>query len=294
MARPTILLVEDHEDIRDHLALQFHQEGAHVLTAANSDEAYGIFQRRASEVAALVTDVRLDENDPRDRGGLELAEKIADILPNLPLIGVTAYDPSVGAGVLDDVYEKKTPRAKRSIFRFIGSIISRAAAYDEARYADVPETLNRLRVKYGISSRDFATLVSSRRVSDLGRLALLAWHDAQGVVEGEDPEVEDRAAGGGRCLRFLNAGTHVRGSASLRSDVAVVIRSVSEGVIAELYGMPLVFTYGDTEDEAVSALLAHLFDCFKSMGSVDEFIGPNLADVVRFHAFLTGAFSARN
>lgn len=289
MARPTILLVEDRSDIRDELAREFHDAGARVLATASAADALKMFQRRAFEIAALVTDVRLEDETDEDISGVSLAKQISEVSPTLPRYGVTAYDSSVGVGVLDEVYSKtiKSSLAPMSIYQNITKIVDFASRYDEARFRDIPGDLLAIKNKYRISGADFTLLVSSWRIADLGRLALLTWHDVQdkGVSDEDESRPEDQA----RRIQFIPAGTEI-GDATLRVDLAVVVREVEGGFIVELYGMPLIYAYADTNEEAVWALVEHLYDCYGNMGKPDEFSGPNILDVVRFRAFLDQLF----
>jgi CheY-like chemotaxis protein len=296
---PTILLVEDRDNVRDQLARNLHEAGAVVLPARDSNEAYRVYQRRVSEIAALVTDIRLDEADTNDRSGVTLAKRIAQIAPDMPRFGVTAYNTQVGEGFFDEVFEKKIRKTARSIYRHFTSIVQRASQYDDARYSTVPADLLALKEKYGISNSDFSTLISSWRVEDIGRLAFLEWHDVQGAdtnsSNADDHQVDHQSRGDRyeRRITFVRRGRRINEIGSVINDFAVVSRFTDEGVLAQLFGMPLIFTYADTEDEAVDALVDYLFECFTSMGQPEQFAPHNnLTDVVRFRAFLDRTFSA--
>ena len=249
-----------------------------------------------SEIAALVTDIRLDEANSNDRSGVILAKRIAQIAPAMPRFGVTAYDTHVAMGFLDEIFKKKTRRAPRSIYRHTASIVARAAEYDDSRYSSVPSELLALKEKYHINSTDFSTLVSSWRVGDIGRLAFLDWHEAQLVdstviaVECKD-QLETHEE---RQLSFVKKGTPVAESAVVANDFAIVSRFTDEGVLTQLFGMPLIFTYADTQQEAVTALIDYLYDCFLTMGEPRQFAAQNnFADVVRFRTFLDRTFANR-
>jgi CheY-like chemotaxis protein len=141
--RPTILVVEDRVPIRDRLARQFQEAGARVLPAATAEDALRLYKRQAFEIAALVTDIRLEDESEVDISGIELAKQIAEIDAGLPKFGVTAFDPSVGRGVLEKVFSKTIGGSDDplSIYRHIPEIVGRAVGYEEGRFRDVPKDL---------------------------------------------------------------------------------------------------------------------------------------------------------
>jgi hypothetical protein len=120
---------------------------------------------------------------------------------------------------------------------------------------------------------------------DLGRLALLAWHD----VQEEPPEPASVAS---RRIQFLPVGSEIGGLPPLRTDLAVVTRDLETGAIAELYGMPLIYAYAETSAAAVAELVEHLHECHVTMGRPEDFSGPNVLDVIRFRTFLDRLFES--
>lgn len=289
MVRPTILLVEDRPTIRDLYARVFQDAGARVLSAADAQDAYEVYRRQAFEISALVTDVRLESDSMFDISGIALAARIAEVDPDLPLYGLTAFEPHIGEAVLHQVLRKTVRDSDdpASIYKHVPRIIDTAQRYDDARFGNIPEELLQLKAKYRISAVDFERLISSWRIGDLGRLALLAWHDSQ--FEPIETERAD-APSGGRTIRFVARGSNVDGHAVLQQDMAAVTRATPSGFLAELYGMPLIFAHGDTPEGAITALLMHLRDCHRTMGTPDDFSGHNIVDVVRFRAFLDRLF----
>lgn len=288
MARPTILYVEDRPKMRDMYSRVFQEAGARVLAAANVNDAFKVYRRQAFEISALVTDIRLENESEFDVSGIGLATRIAEVDPGLPRIGLTAFDSQVGEGVLDEVLKKTVRHSDdpESIYKHVPRIVEMAQRYDENRFGNVPEDLLALKNKYRISSIDFERLISSWRIADLGRLALLAWHDSQNSVEDDEASPDDS----NRAIRFLPVGTPLPSGGSLQSPLAIVTHPAGTGTIAELYGMPLVFTFADDPDEAEQALLEHLFDCYGNIGDPDDFVGPNVIDVIRFRSFLNRLF----
>jgi CheY-like chemotaxis protein len=72
--------------------------------------------KRISEVDVVVVDYRLDDDDPSNQEGLELARQIRDVDPSLPIVGVSAYSQTeevLSSGLFDEFYEKGGPKARR-------------------------------------------------------------------------------------------------------------------------------------------------------------------------------------
>lgn len=81
-----VLLVDDDRKLLQKLELLLVSEGFHVFTAASRAEALALVQQHCFHVAVI--DVRLDENNPQNRDGLQLMHEIR------------AFDPSTGIIVL--------------------------------------------------------------------------------------------------------------------------------------------------------------------------------------------------
>jgi two-component system, NtrC family, response regulator AtoC len=84
----TILLVDDNEEFLASTSRILNRTFT-VLVASGSEDA----QKRAAEgIDSVILDVRLDENNPEDRGGLELLAWFRQNYPNIPVIMMTAVD----------------------------------------------------------------------------------------------------------------------------------------------------------------------------------------------------------
>ncbi len=83
-ARPTVLVVDDEEDIRRLLKLRLQSEGYAVETAASGTEALGRLENHRARV--VITDLRMDGMD-----GLALFDAIRRRWPGLPVIVLTAH-----------------------------------------------------------------------------------------------------------------------------------------------------------------------------------------------------------
>ena len=84
--RPTILVVDDHEDLRDAIAVLLEVEGYDVIDAANGREALKFLASGAYHVAAIVLDLAMPVMD----GWQFLAERRRhQALSDIPTIVVT-------------------------------------------------------------------------------------------------------------------------------------------------------------------------------------------------------------
>ena len=62
-ARPTVLVVDDHADLRDSIAVLLEIEGYDVVDAANGREALRCLSSRTADVAAIVLDLAMPVMD---------------------------------------------------------------------------------------------------------------------------------------------------------------------------------------------------------------------------------------
>jgi DNA-binding NtrC family response regulator len=81
----TVLFVDDDRVFRELLARVFQEEGYRVVLAEDGVQAPRVVRKEKPDV------VILDLQMPR-RSGLDLAEELNSIAPELPLILYTAYD----------------------------------------------------------------------------------------------------------------------------------------------------------------------------------------------------------
>jgi PAS domain S-box-containing protein len=82
----TILVVEDHEDVRTYVAHTLQGSGYRVLTAASGREALQRAERQSDPIHLLLTDVVMPEMT-----GLELARRLRSIRPDLRVLFMSGY-----------------------------------------------------------------------------------------------------------------------------------------------------------------------------------------------------------
>jgi PAS domain S-box-containing protein len=83
---PTLLLVEDDEDVRRMLSRLLLHEGYRVLVAADGVEAEALARRHAGDIALLITDLVM----PRLGGG-ETAQRLRALRPGLRVLFMSGY-----------------------------------------------------------------------------------------------------------------------------------------------------------------------------------------------------------
>lgn len=81
----TVMFVDDDQGFRELCKRVFQEEGYRVVLAEDGPQAIGLIETESPDVAIL--DVRMPQQT-----GLDLAEELNAIAPQLPVILYTAYD----------------------------------------------------------------------------------------------------------------------------------------------------------------------------------------------------------
>ena len=93
----TLLLVDDEESLREALRQILENRGYKVITAADGEEAIGLFTKHADAIQLVITDYGL----PR-RSGYDVVEQIKRKNPNVKVVIVTGFlDSDQRAGLAD-------------------------------------------------------------------------------------------------------------------------------------------------------------------------------------------------
>jgi two-component system cell cycle sensor histidine kinase/response regulator CckA len=82
----SVLVVEDEELVRDFACRLINAQGYRCLQASNGAEALGWVQERGDELHLILTDVVMPV-----MGGRELADRVARLRPELPVLYMSAY-----------------------------------------------------------------------------------------------------------------------------------------------------------------------------------------------------------
>lgn len=88
-----VLVAEDDPVVRTMLQRLLRDAGFEVRTAKHGDEALGMALRASGEFDLVVTDVRMPVMD-----GLELARRLRQRWPTLPVLYISGYDVELSAG----------------------------------------------------------------------------------------------------------------------------------------------------------------------------------------------------
>jgi CheY-like chemotaxis protein len=88
-----VLVAEDDPVVRTMLQRLLRDAGFEVRTAKHGDEALGMALRESGEFDLVVTDVRMPVMD-----GLELARRLRERWPGLPVLYISGYDVELSAG----------------------------------------------------------------------------------------------------------------------------------------------------------------------------------------------------
>ena len=93
---PTVLVVEDDDNVRFAMAALLAQEGYQVLTAATAHDALGVLRTPSSPIDVVLLDVHLP-----DASGLDICARLREIHPGTPVIVCTGEaTPEEGAELL--------------------------------------------------------------------------------------------------------------------------------------------------------------------------------------------------
>lgn len=97
--RPTVLVVDDEEDLRDIMRRMLERRGFDTLVAADSDEAIAACREHPGDIDVLVTDLGL----PGITGG-DLSRAAIELRPAMGVVYISGLpkDIAVTKGLIDD------------------------------------------------------------------------------------------------------------------------------------------------------------------------------------------------
>jgi len=133
----TILLVEDHDGLRQSAQEMLVALGYHVLLAANGLDAINLFKANSRQIELAIIDVVMP-----GRSGPDIYSQLISIRPNLRVIFTTGYTSEVAS--LSSLIEKGTgflqkPYGQRSLGLKIREMLDREPASPAKRLAETTE-----------------------------------------------------------------------------------------------------------------------------------------------------------
>lgn len=91
-AAATVLVVEDHQQVREATTLLLERHGYRVLAAATDDQALWLWDRHWRQVDLVLTDLMI----PTHCTGVELARRFIAAKPGLPVILTSGFGRDIG------------------------------------------------------------------------------------------------------------------------------------------------------------------------------------------------------
>jgi CheY-like chemotaxis protein len=282
----TALLVEDLPDIKKTTSEMLRKDGFNIISAGNLIDAKKIFQRRASQINIVIADCRLDEGDPSNIDGKKVASYIKKLNPDLPVVGVSAHK-QVDTSMFDVYYRKGGVSGPKNFFDNIDAIKSLAEKYRQRHQKDLPSALIKIKNKYNIDDNDFRTLVQHHQLTPSIEKSLLAIYKSSCLAS----ELEKKGLKKQEVNLISPDDPNMR-SYNFRNPFICVASFYKDFVIAELYGFPMIYTYGDTYESALADLVNLLKDYFEELHHNKQ-EAKNDPDVVRFYCYLMEIFGER-
>ncbi|GIF11033.1 response regulator [Actinoplanes teichomyceticus] len=119
---PTVLVVDDEEDLRDIMRRMLERRGYSTLVAGDPDEAISVCRDHAGDIDALVTDLTL----PGGASGGELAGTITGMRPGLGVVFISGLpkDIAVTKGLVgDDALLVKKPFTADALLQALKKVL---------------------------------------------------------------------------------------------------------------------------------------------------------------------------
>lgn len=283
-AFPAVLVVEDNPQSRKTRVDLLREYEFRVFDAANAASAMTHVHSIPS-LDLIITDINLDPGSTTNKSGLDLARRIRGEHSTIPIVGYSAY-----------FTEGDLPRADRKVFNdYLGKGSSKiselearlekwhrlALEHRQKRLEAAADDLERLRKKYGSPNPDFATLL------------LLKPQESAPSRSGV-PSSEELLNEAGYQLQIIEPGTSrpalSETDAKIISPLIVWLKREDDVVVAEVYGYPLLYSFGESESEAVTQLLLLMDGFYKEL--VSEKPAPESLSTVtrRLANFLENVF----
>ena len=124
--RPTVLVVDDEEDLRDIMRRMLERRGYATLVAADSEQAIALCREHPGVIDVLVTDLGL----PGPSGG-DLARTACDLRPEMGVVYISGLpkDIAISKGLIDqDALLVKKPFTSDLLLEALRQILAERAA----------------------------------------------------------------------------------------------------------------------------------------------------------------------
>ncbi len=124
--RPTVLVVDDEEDLRDIIRRMLDRRGFAALVAGDSQQAIAACREHPGEIDILVTDLGLP-----GVSGSDLAREATELRPGMQVVYISGLpkDIAVADGLIDeDALLVKKPFSTESLIEALRSVIAERAA----------------------------------------------------------------------------------------------------------------------------------------------------------------------
>jgi two-component system, cell cycle sensor histidine kinase and response regulator CckA len=132
LSHPLILVADDEPFILQYIERVLQVANYRVITANRVEDAWKILERHQSEIELVLTDIVM----PGSMDGLELADKIHQFAPGLPVLFITGalseLDPC-GAAMVEKQLLLRKPFFPNQLVEFVGAQTHREPSVRVAR-----------------------------------------------------------------------------------------------------------------------------------------------------------------
>jgi len=172
--KPTVLVVDDEEQVRNSIVQWLGLGGLTVESAANVQEAIAAVRRRAPSV--VLSDFKMPQ-----KTGMDLLHEVQKIDPDIPVVLLTAHgDVQLAvAAMRDGAYDFLQ---KPYVPDHLSAVINRAIEQRRLKL-EVRALYDKVAAREGLESRILGTSTAIARVRDM--VAELAMHNRDVIVLGE-------------------------------------------------------------------------------------------------------------
>lgn len=246
---PIALLVEDEPKSLKLRQGLLKQHGFLALAVQTAEDAMREFAASPG-VDLVITDIRLNPQIPGDKSGVELAEQLKHVAADIPIVGYSAAFAENDLtheeiGLFTSYYSRGNEKATE-IIKHVEKWRRMAEAFRERRRRAAQAKLEEYRRKYPVPEPDFATLrfLVPHRLAQPG---------------GSAESIEDVLHEAGFQFRLIERGhsrpTLADSPAIVKAPIPVWLRTTEGTPVAEVYGFPELYSFGNTEEDAIRNLL---------------------------------------